>query len=152
MINNKFKIMRYTIITILFLFLSCKSKDDEIGRPDSYILTEKHISKDCSAFQMNFKEGKYILNFALSGTCKELKVENYTKEYSSYLTHYKDSLFVKKGYILLQYYGLNTSIKDFQDSIIHITKKKFKTDDVSLVEEDDFFFRIQVGNDKDISD
>lgn len=138
--------MRYTIIiTSLFLLLSCKNKDDEIGRPDPYILTEKNISEDCSAYQMRFKKGEYILNFALSGTCKKIKAEDYIKEYSRYLNLYNDSLFVRKGYILIKYYGINSNIKDFQDSVINITKRNFKTK-VSLVESDSGFFMIKVGN------
>lgn len=121
--------MKYTlIITALFLLLSCKNKDEEIGRPDPYILTEKNISEDCSAYQMRFKKGHYILNFALSGTCKKLKFEEYIQEYSRYLNQYQDSLLVRKGYIMLKYHShnfLNINIKDFQDSIINVTKKKF---------------------------
>lgn len=138
--------MRYRIIiTSLFLLLSCKNKDDEIGRPDPYILTEKNISEDCSAYQMRFKDGKYIVNFALSGTCKKIKAEDYVKEYSRYLKFYNDSLVLRKGYILIQYYGIHSDIKDFQDSIINITKRNFKTK-VSLVESDSDFFIIKVGN------
>lgn len=138
--------MKYIItITVLFLLLSCKNKDDEIGRPDPYILTEKNISEDCSAYQMRFKKGEYILNFALSGTCKKIKSEDYIKEYSRYLNLYKDSLLVRKGYILIKYYGININIKDFQDSVINITKRNFKTK-VSLVESDSDFFMIKVGN------
>ena len=138
--------MKYTlIITALFLLLSCKNKDEEIGRPDPYILTEKNISEDCSAYQMRFKKGDYILNFALSGTCKKVKAEDYVKEYSRYLKFYNDSLVLRKGYILIQYYGIHSDIKDFQDSMINITKRKFKTK-VSLVESDDGFFIVKVGN------
>ncbi|MFH7004875.1 hypothetical protein [Flavobacterium bizetiae] len=138
--------MRYTIIiAALFLLLSCKNKDEEIGRPDPYILTEKNISEDCSAYQMRFKDGKYIFNFALSGTCKKIKAEDYVKEYSRYLKFYNDSLVLRKGYILIQYYGIHSDIKDFQNSIINITKRNFKTK-VSLVESDSDFFIIKVGN------
>jgi len=138
--------MKYTlIITALFLLLSCKNKDEEIGRPDPYILTEKNISEDCSAYQMRFKDGKYIFNFALSGTCKKIKAEDYVKEYSRYLKFYNDSLVLRKGYILIQYYGIHSDIKDFQDSIINITKRNFKTN-VSLVVSDDGFFMVKVGD------
>jgi hypothetical protein len=138
--------MRYSvIIIILFFFLSCKNKDEEIGRPDSYLLTENNISEDCSAYQMRFKKGDYILNFALSGTCKKIKTEEYTNEYSRYLSLYNDSLLVKKGKIIIHYYGINTNVKDFQDSIINITKRNFKTK-VSLIESGDEFFTINVGN------
>lgn len=138
--------MRYTIvIAVLFLLLSCKNKDEEIGRPDPYILTEKNISEDCSAYQMRFKDGKYIFNFALSGTCKKIKAEDYVKEYSRYLKFYNDSLVIRKGYILIQYYGIHSDIKKIQDSIINMTKRNFKTN-VSLVESDDGFFMIKVGN------
>ncbi|MFH7004876.1 hypothetical protein [Flavobacterium bizetiae] len=140
--------MKYTIIiVVLFLLLSCKNKDEEIGRPDSYILTEKDISQDCSAFQMRFKKGEYILNFALSGTCENLKVEEYTHEYSRYLNHYHDSLSIRKGYIMLKYYKhnfLDTNIKDLQDSILKITRKSFK-DKVLLSEADENSFIIKVG-------
>ncbi|MBE8723359.1 hypothetical protein [Flavobacterium hungaricum] len=140
--------MKYRIFFLLLLtLLSCKNNDDEIGRPDPYILTENHISEDCSAFQMRFDKGDYILNFALSGTCPKLKPEEYTKEYSRYLKVYNDSLPLRKGFILVQYYGFNSNIKTFQDSIIQITKRNFKTN-VSLVEENNDFFMIQVGNDK----
>ncbi|MFD1602126.1 hypothetical protein ACFSJW_19275 [Flavobacterium artemisiae] len=135
------------IVTLLFLCLSCKNKEDEIGRPDPYILTENHISEDCSAFQMRFDKGDYILNFALTGTCPKLKPEEYTKEYSRYLKVYNDSLSLRKGFILIKYHGFNTNIKRFQDSIIQITKRNFKTN-VSLIEEENEFFMIQVGNDK----
>ena len=141
--------MKYTlIITALFLLLSCKNRDEEIGRLDPYILTEKNISEDCSAYQMRFKKGDYILNFALSGTCKKLKFEEYIQEYSRYLNHYQDSLLVRKGYIMLKYHShnfLNINIKDFQDSIINVTKRNFKTN-VSLVESDDGFFIVKVGD------
>lgn len=151
MIKNKLEHMKYTIIiTFLFLLLSCKNKDEEIGRPDPYMLTEKNISEDCSAYQMRFKDGKYILNFALSGTCKKIKAEDYIKEYSRYLNLYNDSLFVRRGYILIQFYGINTNIKDFQDSVINITKRNFKTK-VSLVESDENFFMVKVGN-ENVSD
>lgn len=135
------------IITVLFLLLSCKKDDNEIGRPDPYILTENHFSEDCSAFQMRFDKGDYILNFALTGTCPKLKPEEYTKEYSRYLKVYNDSLPLRKGFILVKYHGFNSNIKTFQDAIIQITKRNFKTN-VSLVEEDNDFFMIQVGNDK----
>jgi len=125
--------------------LSCKNKDEEIGRPDPYTLTEKNISEDCSAYQMRFKKGEYIFNFALSGTCKKVKAEDYVKEYSRNLKFYNDSLVLRKGYILIQYYGIHSDIKDFQDSMINITKRKFKTK-VSLVESDDGFFIVKVGN------
>ena len=133
------------VISFLFLFLSCKNKDEEIGKPDPYILTENHISEDCGAYQMRFKDGKYIFNFALSGTCKKIKSEDYIKEYSRYLNFYNDSLVNRRGYILLQYYGINTNIKYFQESIINITKRNFKTH-VSLVESDDKHFTIKVGD------
>ena len=142
--------MRYTIvIAVLFLLLSCKNKDEEIGRPDPYILTEKNISEDCSAYQMRFKDGKYIFNFALSGTCKKIIAEDYVKEYSRYLKFYNDSLVLRKGYILIQYYGIHSDIKDFQDSILNITKRNFKTH-ISLVDFDDEYFTIKVG-DVDVS-
>lgn len=138
--------MRYTIIiTILLFFLSCKNRNEEIGRPDPYILTENHISEDCSAYQMHFKKGEYMFNFALSGTCKKIKAEDYTKEYSRYLSLYKDSLLVNRGYILLQYYGIDTDVSKFQESIIDITKRNFKTN-ISLVESGNEFFKLKVGN------
>jgi hypothetical protein len=138
--------MRNTIIiSVLFLFLSCRNKVEEIGKPDPYILTENHISEDCGAYQMRFKDGKYIFNFALSGTCKKIKAEDYIKEYSRYLNFYNDSLVNRRGYILLQYYGIHTNIKDFQYSIINITKRNLKTH-VSLVEFDDKQFTIKVGD------
>ncbi|MEN2402532.1 hypothetical protein GKZ90_0022265 [Flavobacterium sp. MC2016-06] len=140
--------MKYTIIIIVLLFSSCKNRDEEIGRPDPYTLTERDISEDCSAFQMRFKDGKYILNFALSGTCQNLKVEYYIKEYSRYLNFYHDSLKNRRGYIMLKYHRnsfLNTNIRDLQDSIINITKSNFKTN-VSLIESDDNYFMIKVGN------
>lgn len=132
---------------ILFLLLSCKNKDEEIGRPDHYILTEKNISEDCNAYQMLFKDGKYIFNFALSGTCKKINIEDYLKEYSRYLNFYNDSLVNRRGYILLQFYGIHTNIKDFQDSIIKVTKRNF-TPNVSLVKSDNEFFILRVGNEK----
>lgn len=138
--------MKYiVIIAVLFLMLSCKNKDEEIGRPDPYVLTENHISEDCSAYQMLFKDGKYIFNFALSGTCKKIKTEDYIKEYSRYLNFHNDSLVNRRGYILLQYYGIPTNVKDFQDSIINITKRNFKTH-VSLVNSDNESFTIRVKN------
>jgi hypothetical protein len=137
--------MKYKIIIIVLFFLSFKNYDEEIGRPDPYILTEKHISEDCSAYQMRFKDGKYIFNFALSGTCKKLKFDDYTQEYSRYLSVYNDSLLIRKGYILLHFYGLGTDNRKLQDSVINITKRNFKTN-VSLVESDDGFFMIKVGS------
>ena len=143
--------MKYIILTmVLFLFVSCKNNDEEIGRPDPYILTERDISEDCGAFQMRFKHGDCILNFALSGPCEQLKTEEYINEYSEYLQKYQDSLLVKKGFILLQYHSHNfadTTIKNLQDSIINITKKSFKTN-VSLKESGKGYFEINVGNDK----
>ena len=97
---------------------------------------------------MRFKKGDYILNFALSGTCKKLKFEEYIQEYSRYLNQYQDSLLVRKGYIMLKYHShnfLNINIKDFQDSIINVTKRNFKTN-VSLVVSDDGFFMVKVGD------
>lgn len=102
-----FQRIHLLVISFLFLFLSCKNKDEEIGRPDPYILTENRISEDCGAYQMLFKDGKYIFN-ALSGTCKKIKSEDYIKEYSRYLNFYNDSLVKRRGYILLQYCGINT--------------------------------------------
>ena len=101
-------------------------------------------------FQMRFKHGDYILNFALSGPCEQLKTEEYINEYSGYLQKYQDSFLVKKGFILIKYHGLNfadTNIKNLQDSVINITKRSFKAN-VSLVEYDDNYFKIKVGNDK----
>ncbi|AWK04515.1 hypothetical protein HYN56_09835 [Flavobacterium crocinum] len=133
------------MIIVLFSIVSCKNKDQNIGVADSYMLTEKHISEDCSAYQMRFKKGDYMFNFALSGTCKKLTMKDYTNEYSMYLDLYKDSLIVKKGSILIQYYGIEGDTKKFQDSIIAITKRNFKTN-VSVVESGNEFFRIKVDN------
>jgi hypothetical protein len=135
--------MRYTlIIMILFLLLSCKNKEDEIGRPDPYILTEKNISEDCNAYQMLFKDGEYIFKFSLAGKCKSLNNDLYIKEYSQYLASCQDSLLNKRGYIILDFFQVNNN-EDLTDSIIKITKRKFKTA-VSLSETNKNSFTIKV--------
>jgi hypothetical protein len=46
---------------ISFLFLSCKNKDEKIGKPHPYILTENHISEDSVAYQCVLKMGNTFL-------------------------------------------------------------------------------------------
>jgi len=135
--------MKYTaMVTILFLVLSCKNKDEEIGKPDSYILTENYISEDCNIYQMRFKDGEYIFKFSLAGKCKSLNNDLYIKEYSQYLTSCHDSLIDRRGYIILDYFqGNNNDV--LTDSIIKITRRNFKTA-VSLLETNENSFTIKV--------
>lgn len=123
--------MKCKIIFLFVVFMSCK-KQDNIGQPESYILTERNISEDCNAFQLKFKEGKYLLKFSLAGSCKKLTPKQYIQEYVSYLDKNYDSLIHKDGYVIFDYYGLDNS-KTIRDSIIKITKRKFNAE-VSLTE------------------
>jgi hypothetical protein len=135
--------MKYKII-ILLLFLSCKNKDNEIGKPEKYILSEKEISEDCSVYQMKFYKGEYIFRFALSGACKKISIENYIKEYSEYLFNNHDSLVNKRGLIIIEHNELNkNNKKKIQDSIIGITEKYFKRN-IFLYEKDESSFILKV--------
>lgn len=133
--------MKYRIIIIVFFVLACKHSDDEIGKSENYILSERKISKDCNAYQMRFDKGEYIFRFALSGPCKKLSLKNYIKEYSGYLYSNHDRLVNKKGLIIIEHNELNN--KDIQDSILYITKKNFKAD-VFLYETDEKSFVLKV--------
>lgn len=135
--------MKYYAILLVILFLSCK-KQEGIGLPENYVLTEKSISEDCNIFQMRFKEGKYLLKYSLAGSCKELTTEAYIREYISYLEKNYDSLAHKKGYVIFDYYGVENS-NILQDSIIKITKRKFNTE-VLLTEVDKNTFTLNISD------
>ena len=141
---NKNLIMRYSLIFfLLFSLISCEKKSIEIGKPENYTLTERDFSKDCNIYQMRFKDGKYIFKFSLAGSCKSLNTENYIKEYSMYLNLYQDSLVTRRGYILLDYNGIDNDTNVLKDSVINITKRYFKTF-VSLSKVDETSFEIKV--------
>lgn len=130
------------MLAILFLVLSCRNKDEEIGRPDSYILTENYISEDCNIYQMRFMDGEYIFKFSLAGKCKSLSNDLYIKEYSKYLKSCHDSLLKRRGYIILDFFKANNN-EDLTDSIIKITKRDFKAA-ISLSETNENSFTIKI--------
>ena len=127
---------------VLFLLLSCKNQDEEIGKPDSYILTENYILEDCNIYQMRFMDGEYIFKFSLAGKCKSLSNDLYIKEYSQYLASCQDSLLNRRGYIILDFFQAHNN-QDLTDSIIKITRRNFKTA-VSLSETTENSFTIKV--------
>ena len=133
---------------ISFIFLAllagcCTVEDSEIGKPEKYILTETIISEDCNAYQIRYFEGKNIFRFSLSGTCKQLTMDNYIKGYSDYLSLNQDSLVAKRGYIIFDYYSFKDTNNVLVDSIIEITKRKFNTF-VSLSEIEKNSFTIKI--------
>ncbi|MDQ6473109.1 hypothetical protein RB619_20915 [Flavobacterium sp. LHD-80] len=133
--------MKYSMLIVFFVLLSCKHSNQEIRKPDNYTLSEKNVSEDCNVYQMRFYKEEYIFRFALTGPCKNLSLKSYLSEYSDYLSRNGDSLINKRGLIIIEYYELNK--KEVQDSILHITKKSFKTD-VSLYETEDNRFVLKV--------
>ncbi|WBV59506.1 hypothetical protein PFY12_10605 [Chryseobacterium camelliae] len=135
--------MKYYALLFLILFLSCK-KQDAIGLPENYVLTEKSISKDCNVFQMRFKEGKYLLKYSLAGSCEGLTAETYIREYISYLEKNYDSLAHKKGYLIFDYYRMKDSMI-LKDSIVKITERKFNTT-VLLAEEHKNTFTLSISD------
>jgi hypothetical protein len=143
--RNRVNYIRHTTIVGAFVFLlSCVSKnDDEIGKPEVYTLTERKMSEDCNAYLMGFWKGGYILRFALAGSCKCLTREEYIQEYSRSLNCYWDSLANRRGYIIFDYYFANSDA--LQDSIINITRRKFKAF-VFLSEVDKNSFTIKVSD------
>ncbi|MFC3160291.1 hypothetical protein SAMN05443633_102392 [Chryseobacterium arachidis] len=133
--------MKYYTILLLVFFIACKKQED-IGLPENYILTEKNISDDCNIFQMRFKEGKYLLKCSLAGSCRKMTSEIYIKEYVSYLEKNYDHFAHKKGDIIFDYYGIKDS-KILQDSLLKITKRKFNNV-VSLSEYDKGSFTLHI--------
>lgn len=141
---NKNLIMKCSLIFFLVVSLvSCKEKSIEIGKSDNYTITERYFSKDCNIYQMRFKDGKYIFKFSLAGSCKSLNTENYINEYSIYLHLNQDSLVTRRGYIIIDYSGIDNETYVLKDSVINITKRYFKTY-VSLSKVDDTSFEINV--------
>ena len=135
--------MKKIILLIILVFcVSCKSHDDDIGKPENYIFTKTDIANDCNAYQMLFHDGEYIFKFSLAGNCKNLEVNNYINEYSKYLSQHKYKLKDRKGFIILDYYKINNILVD---SIVAITKKSFEAK-VSLIEVNVDNFKIKVLN------
>lgn len=127
---------------MLFLY-SCLD-EDKIDNPENYELTEIHLYKDdCSIYQMRFYDGDYIFRFAQSGTCPNLKGEDYISDYKKYLLKYSDNLVNKRGLITFEYYPFKDSNNLLVDSIISISKCYFKTY-VSLTDISDNDFTIKV--------
>ena len=137
--------MKYIIIITIILLvpLSCKHTDNEIGKLENYILTEREVAKDCNVYQMLFKDGNYIFRFSLAGSCKNLSIINYTKEYSTYLNKYRDSLINRRGLIIFDKTKFNDSNNELENSILTISKKYFKTN-VTIIESDKNSFIIKV--------
>lgn len=145
MIKNRLKIL---LITFLFSISSCNKNDKDIGKQDAYIVTEQNLSSNCSIYQMlikskNYKKGDWFLRVALSGQCKNLTKQEYIEAYSKYLNLNQDSLRGKRGYIIIEYYGLENTNHVLQDSIVKITKKKFNAN-VSLKEIENDRFTIKI--------
>ena len=86
-----------------------------------------------------------MFSFALSGPCKELTMEAYIQAYSDYLSHYRDSLLIRKGYIKLDYYSFTDTCNVLVDSIIDITKRNLKTS-VTLSDIEEGYIKIKVGD------
>ena len=133
--------MKYSLLIVLLVFLSCRPSDQEIGKPENYTLSERKFSEDCSVYQMRFYKGEYILRFALAGPCKNLPLRSYLDEYSAYLSRNDNSLSNKRGLIILEYNQFNK--KDIQDAVMAITRRSFKTD-VSLYETEQNRFVLKV--------
>lgn len=139
--------MRQIIITtiIVFFALSCKHKDNEIGKVENYILTEKDIDKECNVYQMLFKEGDYIFRFSLAGKCKNLKKENYIREYSIYLEKYRNQLINRRGFIIFDKREFNKDNDSLCDSILAVSKNYFKAR-VFITENNKTSFTIKIVN------
>jgi hypothetical protein len=133
-------------INFIFLILlagCCTVGDSEIGKPEKYILTEINISEDCNAYQIRYYEGKNIFRFSLSGTCKQLTMDNYIKGYSDYLSLNQDSLVFKRGHVIFDYYSFKDTNNVLVDSIIEITKREFNSYvSLSEIEENSFTLKI----------
>lgn len=144
MIKNSLHFIFCTSIVLLFIALSCKKNDENIGVPENYILTEKKVFDDCTFFQMMFTEGEYILKYSLAGSCKDLTTEKYLMEYSLYIEKNYNNLKYKKGYIVIDYYKVD-NLEYFQDSIIDITENKLNSN-VSLYESNRNSFTLILSN------
>ncbi len=136
--------MKYSIIIILLILSSCLSiSDSEIGKPENYLLTEKEISKDCNAYQIRYYKGDNMFRFSLSGTCKELTMNDYVDEYSEFIQLYKAGLHIRRGYIIFDYYNFSDTSNVFVDSIIEITKRNFNTYvALSKIEQNSFTLKV----------
>lgn len=133
--------MKKIILLVILVFcVSCKSHDDDIGKPENYIFTKTDIANDCNAYQMLFHDGEYIFKFSLAGNCKNLNAYKYINEYSKYLSKHKHKLKNRKGFIILDYCKVNNILVD---SIIALTKKSFEAK-VSLIEVNADNFKIKV--------
>jgi len=64
----------------------------------------------------------YILKCAISGSCDELNVEDYLKEYENFYSS-NDTLKLKFGKIIFEYYDNFEQIDYLKDSIVNITKR-----------------------------
>ena len=141
--------MKYYIIIITCILSGCFSVSDSeisdsgIGTPENYLLTEKNISNDCRAYQIRYHKGDNMFRFSLSGTCKDLSMSDYLDEYSKFLQSYKDSLIVKRGYIIFDYYNFSDTSNVFVDSLLKITRQNFKTN-VGLLEVGENSFTLKV--------
>jgi len=132
------------LLLLLILGTRCGVKDDDIGKHENYILTENNISEDCNAYQLRFnKEGEYIFSFSLSGTCKKLTKNDYIRAYKDYLSKYSDSLILKRGKIMVNYYSFSDTNNVLVDSIINVTQRNFNCH-VTLSEIDDISFTLKV--------
>ena len=144
MIKSKLSFVVYVITMLLFSAVACKKQDDGIGTPENYILTENSISDDCAFFQMRFTKGEYILKYSLSGPCKNLKEEEYLKNYTVYMANNCNNLKNKRGYIIIDHYEVS-DIVFFQRQIIQITKKRLGSS-VSLTESGENSFTMMLSN------
>ena len=113
---------RIIIIVLIFIIVCQLSCNNNIQEKDKYIIEEVNIGKDCSIYKIIFENHSYIFKYALSGACNELKVEDYINEYEKFYSS-NDTLKLKSGKILFEYYDNFGKIDYLKDSIINVTRK-----------------------------
>ncbi|MGJ8661629.1 MAG: hypothetical protein ACSHXL_06300 [Bacteroidota bacterium] len=134
--------MKYLIFISLITVGCSVKKDENLGKPDNYVVYETEKTDDCSIYQMIFKNGDYLFRFALSGACKEINQEKYLENYDRFLNE-NDSILKKKGKLLFEFYNISNESDELLTEIIEATKLKFKTYvTIEKISEDRFTLRV----------